>query len=108
MAENKYADRSVTLWRNNRKRPDSRDPDYTGSGKVFGQEVEVAGYINECGPNSKAPGTKFLKLIFSVPRQYHAQAQQPQQQPQQQSQQQAPVAGPVTVPSSVVNDDIPF
>lgn len=54
-------DRGV-LFKNDRKKPGTKQPDYQGSINVGGTEYELAGWVNE----SKKTGKKFLSLKVST------------------------------------------
>ena len=47
-------DNSFSLFKNERKRPDKTDPDYTGKGMINGKPVWVSGWIK------KSPAMTYL------------------------------------------------
>ena len=51
------------LFRNEKKQPGDRTPDYRGDAMVNGKRVEIAAWVKEA-----ASGKKFLSLKFSEPR----------------------------------------
>jgi len=51
------------LFRNDKKQPGERTPDYRGDAMVNGVKVEIAAWVKE-----SATGKKFLSLKFSEPR----------------------------------------
>jgi uncharacterized protein (DUF736 family) len=51
------------LFRNDKKQPGERTPDYRGDAMVNGVKVEIAAWIKE-----SASGKKFMSLKFSEPR----------------------------------------
>ena len=54
-----------TLSRNDRKRPDKKDPDFSGQCEMEdGKQYWISGWIKEAGPQSKTPGRKFFSLSF--------------------------------------------
>ena len=59
------------LWKNANKK-ESKHPDYHGtifvSPELAGQEINIAAWLKETGPQSKSPGTKFLSLQVSPMR----------------------------------------
>lgn len=56
--------RTGILSRNERKRPDKKDPDFQGSCEIDGVHWWISGWIKESGPQSKTPGRKFFSLSF--------------------------------------------
>lgn len=52
---------SGALFKNERKRPDRQDPDYTGKAELAGVPYYVDAWVNEV---KTQPGRKFLKLKF--------------------------------------------
>lgn len=52
---------SGALFKNDRKRPDRQDPDYTGKAEIAGSQYYVDGWINEV---KDQPGRKYLKLKY--------------------------------------------
>jgi hypothetical protein len=78
---------SGSLFKNERKRPDKQDPDYTGTAMIGGAEHFVDAWINE----SKQTGRKYLGLKFKP----------------KQSKAAAPSSAPAQVEEDL-NDDIPF
>lgn len=52
---------SGALFKNDRKRPDRQDPDYTGKAEIAGSQYYVDAWINEV---KDQPGRKYLKLKF--------------------------------------------
>lgn len=52
---------SGALFKNDRKRPDFQDPDYTGKAELAGVAYYVDAWVNEV---KTQPGRKFLKLKF--------------------------------------------
>lgn len=54
-----------TLSKNDRMRPDSRDPEYTGSLNVDGVEYWVSAWVKTAGPNAQKPGAKFFSLALN-------------------------------------------
>jgi len=52
---------SGALFKNDRKRPDRQDPDYTGTAELGGVAYYVDAWVNEV---KTQPGRKFLKLKF--------------------------------------------
>ena len=52
---------SGALFKNDRKRPDRQDPDYTGTAELAGVAYFVDAWVNEV---KTQPGRKFLKLKF--------------------------------------------
>ena len=52
---------SGALFKNDRKRPDRQDPDYTGKAELAGVAYYVDAWVNEI---KDKPGRKFLKLKF--------------------------------------------
>jgi len=56
-------DGSGSIFRNEKKQPGERTPDYRGDAMVNGQRVEIAAWVKE-----SATGKKFLSLKFSEPR----------------------------------------
>lgn len=56
-------DGSGSIFRNEKKQPGERTPDYRGDAMVNGARVEIAAWIKET-----AMGKKFLSLKFSEPR----------------------------------------
>ena len=56
-------DGSGSLFRNEKKQPGERTPDYRGDAMVNGARVEIAAWVKE-----SASGKKFLSLKFSEPR----------------------------------------
>jgi len=75
------------MWKNDRKRPDKRDPDYTGNCQIGGVEFYVDSWISE----PKAGGKKFLSLRFK----------------EKQPKAQAPATAPAE-PEPFIDDDVPF
>jgi len=55
------------LFRNDKKQPGERTPDYRGDAMVNGVKVEIAAWIKE-----SASGKKFLSLKFQEPRERDA------------------------------------
>lgn len=53
-----------TLSRNDRQRPDSRDPEFTGHINVGGVEYWLSAWVKTAGPNAKKPGSKFFSLAI--------------------------------------------
>ena len=51
------------LFRNDKKQPGERTPDYRGDAMVNGVKVEIAAWVKE-----SASGKKFLSLKFQEPR----------------------------------------
>jgi hypothetical protein len=68
---------SGVLFKNDKKEPGSKQPDYTGNCTVNGVELQLGAWIKESGPNSRNPGRKFMSLSFSPPRD---RSDQPKQQ----------------------------
>ena len=54
-------DNSGALFKNDRKRPDRQDPDYTGTAELAGVAYYVDAWVNDV---KTQPGRKFLKLKF--------------------------------------------
>lgn len=52
------------LFRNEKKQPGDKLPDYRGNCEVNGVKLDVAGWLKE---STKKPGVKFMSLKFSVP-----------------------------------------
>ena len=52
---------SGALFKNDKKRPDRQDPDYTGKAELAGVVYYVDAWINEV---KTQPGRKYLKLKF--------------------------------------------
>jgi uncharacterized protein (DUF736 family) len=71
------------LFRNDKKQPGERTPDYRGDAMVNGVKVEIAAWIKE-----SASGKKFMSLKFQEPRERDA----------------APKAAPAPIPEA----DFPF
>lgn len=57
------------LFKNTRKRPDKKDPDYSGTLNIEGTEHWLSGWLNESGPNSKNPGEKYLSIVIGEEKQ---------------------------------------
>ena len=55
------------LFRNDKKQPGERTPDYRGDAMVNGVKVEIAAWVKE-----SASGKKFLSLKFQEPRERDA------------------------------------
>jgi hypothetical protein len=55
---------SGTLFKNAKKK-EGKQPDYTGTAEVSGKKCKLAGWIKECGPNSRTPGLKFISMRFT-------------------------------------------
>lgn len=62
MSKFEQKDQSGALFRNERKEEGSNQPDYTGNGKVNGQEVAISAWLK----TSKG-GKKYLSLAFKEP-----------------------------------------
>lgn len=78
---------SGALFKNERKRPDRQDPDYTGTAELGGVAYYVDAWVNDI---KDKPGRKFLKLKFKAKDQPAA-------------------AKPQAAPEAFVDDsDIPF
>ena len=85
-------DGSGSLFRNEKKQPGERTPDYRGDAMVNGARVEIAAWVKE-----SATGKKFLSLKFSEPRE------------QTEAPRAAPAARPSPRPHNPTPDtDIPF
>ena len=52
---------SGSIFKNERKRPDRQDPDYTGQAEIGGRMYYVDGWVNEV---QNKPGRKYLRLKF--------------------------------------------
>jgi hypothetical protein len=52
------------LFKNDKKTPGDKLPDYRGNCEVNGVKMDVAGWIKD---STKKPGMKFLSLKFSEP-----------------------------------------
>ena len=55
-------DNSGSLFRNERKEPGSKQPDYSGTVKVNGAELQIAAWLKEA-----KSGKKYMSLSFSPP-----------------------------------------
>jgi hypothetical protein len=76
---------SAALFKNAKKK-EAKHPDYTGTAEVDGKKYKLAGWIKECGPNSRTPGVKFISMKLTPEDDEYSQ----------------------TGGSSSQNDDIPF
>lgn len=54
---------SGVLFRNQKKQPGDKLPDYRGMAKVSGEKLEISAWIN----TSKKDGKKFMSLKFQKP-----------------------------------------
>jgi uncharacterized protein (DUF736 family) len=70
------------LFRNDKKQPGERTPDYRGDAMVNGVKVEIAAWIKE-----SASGKKYMSLKFQEPREREA---------------------PRSAPASIPEADFPF
>lgn len=52
------------LARNERKRPDKKDPDFSGQCEVGGVQYWLSAWVKEAGPQAKNPGSRFFSLSF--------------------------------------------
>jgi hypothetical protein len=52
------------IWRNEKKRPDKRDPDFTGTINVDGAEYYLSGWL----PDPERKGPKTPAMTYSVRR----------------------------------------
>ena len=59
-------DNSGALFKNDRKEPGSRQPDYNGNLTVNGEEFWLSGWVKTSGPNAKKPGMKFLSVAVQA------------------------------------------
>jgi len=55
---------SGAIFKNDRKE-DDKQPDYTGSINVDGEDYWLAGWVKTAGPSAKNPGKKFLSLAVT-------------------------------------------
>jgi hypothetical protein len=81
-------DNSGALFKNDKKRPDRQDPDYTGTAELAGVAYYVDAWVNDV---KTQPGRKFLKLKFK-----------PKAAPA------VPAPKPAPAPDFVDDADIPF
>lgn len=83
------------LSRNQRKRPDKKDPDFTGQCEMEdGKKYWLSGWIKESGPQSKTPGKKFFSLSFTAQEAAKTETAKP-----------APAAEPA---AQNIDEDVPF
>ena len=62
MSDFEVRDGSGSLFKNERKEPDSKQPDYTGNARVNGELVDLSAWLKV----SKG-GKKYLSLAFKPP-----------------------------------------
>ncbi len=85
------------LSRNDRKRPDKKDPDFNGACEIDGKHFWISGWIKESGPQSKTPGRKLFSLSFK-PKEASAQSQAAAK----------PAETPAARPNQNLDEDVPF
>lgn len=66
MAEYDNTNRGV-LFRNERKKPGEKFPDYQGNINFNGVECQLAAWVKEFKPGHKKAGQKFLSLSVTPP-----------------------------------------
>lgn len=62
MSDFEVRDGSGSLFRNERKEPDSKQPDYTGNGRINGAMVDISAWLK-----TSRGGKKYLSLSFKPP-----------------------------------------
>ena len=64
MAKFEQRENSGVLFKNDKKEEGSKQPDYRGEGNIYGQTVEVAGWLKE------GQKGKFISLSFKQKEEY--------------------------------------
>lgn len=74
MADKKFDDTNRgSIWKNEKKRPDKKDPDFTGSLNVGGHDYWVSAWKRKEGDSDRAPALSFtVKLKDGKPAQQAA------------------------------------
>ena len=65
MAKFEQRENSGVLFKNDKKEEGSKQPDYRGDANIYGQTVEVAGWLKQ-----SQNGNKFISLSFKEKEEY--------------------------------------